>query len=56
MAFILHMLSTYDEHAYKALKRKMVELQLGIRTVAYEGVSDSPMLDFPVSVGGQIPK
>jgi hypothetical protein len=46
-AFILHVLSTYDEHADQALKRKMVELQLGDRTVAYEVVGDSPLLEFP---------
>lgn len=46
-AFILHVLATYDEEADARIKRRMVEFQLGERTVAYEAVTASPPLDFP---------
>lgn len=47
MAFIQHVLATYDKEADKLVKRTMMEFELAGRTVAYEGVADSPILDFP---------
>jgi hypothetical protein len=47
MAFIQHVLRTYNQHADGALKRQTIEIEVGNRTVAYEGVTDSPILDFP---------
>ncbi len=47
MALIQHVLRTYAEHADQALVTKMVEFQLGSLTVAYEGVTVGPLLEFP---------
>jgi hypothetical protein len=47
MALIQHVLRTYGEHADEALVTTMVEFQLGSLTVAYEGVTASPLLEFP---------
>ncbi len=47
MALIQHVLRTYSGHADNALVTKMVEFQLGPLTVAYEGVTVGPVLEFP---------
>jgi hypothetical protein len=47
IAFIQHMLHTYDDVADQTVVTKMVEFQLGPFMVAYEGVTKSPLLDFP---------
>ena len=47
MALIQRVLSTYAEHADEALVTRMIEFQLGSLTVAYEGVTASPLLEFP---------
>jgi hypothetical protein len=47
MALIQHFLRTYGEHADEALVTTMVEFQAGSLTVAYEGVTTSPLLEFP---------
>lgn len=47
MAFIQHVLATYNEKADKLVNKAMMEFKLAGRTVAYEGVADCPMLDFP---------
>jgi hypothetical protein len=47
MALIQHVLRTYAEEADKALQTTMVEFQMGGLTVAYEGVTTSPLLEFP---------
>jgi hypothetical protein len=47
MALIQHVLASYAEHADAALKTTMVEFPLGSLTVAYEGVTASPLLEFP---------
>lgn len=47
MALIQHVLHTYSGYADEALVTTMVEFQLGSLTVAYEGVTASPLLEFP---------
>ncbi|WP_156963641.1 hypothetical protein [Muricoccus aerilatus] len=47
MAFIQHVLGTYNEEADKLVNKAMMEFELAGRTVAYEGVTDCPILDFP---------
>jgi len=47
IALIQHVLRTYAEEADNALVTKMVEFKLGSLTVAYEGVTESPLLEFP---------
>lgn len=47
MALIQHVLATYAEHADAALVTTMVEFPLGPLTVAYEGVTAGPLLEFP---------
>lgn len=47
IAFIQHMLNLYDDIADQTVVTKKVEFQLGPIVVVYEGVTDSPLLDFP---------
>lgn len=47
MALIQHVLATYAEHADAAMVTTMVECPLGPLTVAYEGVTAGPLLEFP---------
>ena len=47
IALIQHVLRTYAEEADNALVTEMVEFKVGSLTVAYEGVTESPLLEFP---------
>jgi hypothetical protein len=47
IALIQHVLGTYATHADEAVVTQMVEFQLGSLTVAYEGVTASPLIEFP---------
>jgi hypothetical protein len=47
IAFILQILKTYKHHADEALKTKTVEVKIGDRTVAHEGVTVGAALEFP---------
>ena len=47
IAFIKHVLATYNEHADQAVRTVMAEFEIGGRVIAYEAVSDGPLLDFP---------
>ena len=47
VAFIQHMLASYNDEADKAVRTKMVDFKLGSRLVRYEVVTDCPILDFP---------
>jgi len=46
VAYIQMVLRTYAEEVDAHLKTANMEFQVGDRTVSYEGVSDSPLLDF----------
>lgn len=47
MLMIQHVLGTYAEQADNVLQKTMVKVNVGGRTVAYEGVTASPLLEFP---------
>ncbi|MFG6620722.1 hypothetical protein ACGYK3_14455 [Sulfitobacter sp. 1A05707] len=47
MHMIQHVLETYAEQADNVLQTTMVEVGVGGRAVAYEGVTTSPLLEFP---------
>lgn len=47
MQLIQHVLATYAEEADNVLKTTMVEVNVAGLTVAYEGVTASPLLEFP---------
>jgi len=47
MAYIQHVLASYNKHADEAVRTTIAEFNLGDRTVSYEAVTDGPLLDFP---------
>lgn len=47
MALIQHVLATYPQAVDQAVVTVRSEFELNGRTIAYEGVSESPLLDFP---------
>lgn len=47
IAFIQHVLATYSDEIDKAVVTTQIECQIGNRIVRYEGVTRSPVVDFP---------
>ncbi|RTL50055.1 MAG: hypothetical protein EKK40_13755 [Bradyrhizobiaceae bacterium] len=47
MAFIQHVLHTYNKHADEAIRTTMTEFEFADFTVSYEAVTNGPLLDFP---------
>jgi len=56
MALIQYVLSSYPEWADDAMKKVMVEFQVGDLTVAYEAVADGLLLEFPQGEWQSSPK